>query len=159
MDIAKSILAKIEKHLSDGRDKPFQVSQVAAQKTVEIDAADGDKFSAVVSRVSIRSAIGDGGPRTELSQRASSLARKLDYLSSEFEVIEVDEVRGVAQLRTAIGEASAPQRHYFELAVSVDGSVTLSRYIYDTGTKSRATATFVLTHDLFERLISDLLDA
>ena len=89
---------------------------------------------------------------------SKTLAKKLTYLLEPISPIEIDHDGCVVQLRSDPPHRVEDSRSYYELLVQRGGQISLRRYIKSNGTVREETPASV-THEVFLRLVDDMLDA
>jgi len=89
-----------------------------------------------------------------LRDRAEAIARRVSGLLEPLRLIEVDEGRGVAQLRSDAPAVRDAARRYYELLRRADGATDLARYEALDG--PRQAVPFTLTHEALAKLVRDL---
>lgn len=90
-----------------------------------------------------------------LPQQAQQLASNITGLLEPLKVLEIDEERGIAQLRSVHPSRSGEESHYYEILRHADGSTFLHRYRVGIG--RREAVEFCLTHEALAKLIRDIV--
>ena len=94
----------------------------------------------------------------DLKKRAEFLATKMTYLLENFEVFEIDAVNLKIQLRSISTQDERAALSYFEIILHRNGSISLARILFDKGKKQMQIIPFHLTNEVFEKLISDVVE-
>jgi hypothetical protein len=89
-----------------------------------------------------------------LREQAEAIARRATGLLEQLRLVEVDETRGVAQLRSDAPALRGEVKRYYELLRFSSGTTTLSRY--EVGTGPRQPVGFTVTHEALSKLVRDL---
>ncbi len=89
-----------------------------------------------------------------LRERAEAIARRVSGLLEPLRLLEVDEGRGVAQLRSDAPALRGEARRYYELLRHDSGASELARYESTSG--PRQAVPFTLTHEALGKLVRDL---
>ena len=87
---------------------------------------------------------------------ADRVAGRITYLMERVAAIEVDGASGMALLRSAPPDRRGEARAYYEIVLKSPGTLTLTRYRYQNGDRTRMEVPCTLTRDAFERLVDDL---
>jgi hypothetical protein len=94
-----------------------------------------------------------------LRRQADEIVRRVTYLTEQIELIELDQHNGKAQLRSKHPQREKERTSFFEILF--DGNHKLSLRRYESSGKALASRrvgiAFELTHDIFNRLVSDLV--
>lgn len=93
-----------------------------------------------------------------LSEVASQLAQRLNYLNEPIRVFEFDSQSCEAQLRSDPPKTISDGVEYFELRLARDGVISLRRY-RNTAEGPRLATTFTMTLETLSRVINDLAAA
>jgi hypothetical protein len=127
--------------------------------TVQVDVLDVDRYSLVISKIEIQAAkIRQGRPVNEfLQSQANLVIDKIDYLPEAFALIELDEKNGVAQIRSRKPLRNSGFFEYFEIMLKNGAGLSFQRYQKRIGDSQKKSIPVVLTYELFERLIDDIL--
>ena len=89
---------------------------------------------------------------------ADRVAGRVTYLMERVAVVEADASSGSALLRSAPPDRRGDTRSYYEMALRPPGTLTLARYRYRTGDRTRTEVPCHLTREAFERLVDDLAE-
>lgn len=92
-----------------------------------------------------------------LAAWADRVAGRITYLLEKIAIIEVDAASGSALLRSARPERRGEARAYYEVVLTIPGTLTLTRYRYHQGEAKRVEIPCNLTLEVFERLVDDLV--
>ena len=86
-----------------------------------------------------------------LRTQADALAKRATGLLEPLRVVEIDEGRSLAQLRS--DAPSGAERRYYEVLRHECGTTNVQRY--EAGNGPRRTVTFTLTHEALAKLAND----
>jgi adenine C2-methylase RlmN of 23S rRNA A2503 and tRNA A37 len=121
--------------------------------TAEMEVHQLDRLSMELSMLRVTP---ENSVRDTLKSHAEKLARKVTGLMEKLNVIEIDDIQGVAMLRSDTPAVQDTQRMYYELMVNQQGTTTLKRYQGSTIHAERKEIPFVLTREALAKLITDL---
>ena len=101
----------------------------------------------------------DRQPRTPEAVRAwaDRLAKKVTYLMEPLVAIEHDREAGELAMRSQTPTVRQGRRSYYEARLRGDGSLTLTRVVFEESTRTRKTVPCQLTLEVLERLADDLV--
>jgi len=91
----------------------------------------------------------------DLPARAAAVATRVTGLLEPLRLLETDQERGVAVLRSVAPTKRGDLRQYYELLLRTDGSASLRRYQAPPAGRRQAVA-FSLTHEALAKLVADL---
>ncbi len=92
--------------------------------------------------------------KVQLSKMAEALAAKLNYLMEPIAPIEIDLDKCSVQLRSRPPRRSEATTSYYEVMVTVGGSIALVRYDKPKGSR-RERVPMLLTREVMVRLVGD----
>ncbi|HMO36716.1 MAG TPA: hypothetical protein PKA06_11795 [Gemmatales bacterium] len=121
--------------------------------TIEIELLQLDRLSLEASLLRVTP---EKVPAETLRERATLLAQRVTGLMEKLTVLEVDEARGEALLRSDVPAAQDTQRRYYELLLQRNGTATPHRYEGSTLQSARKAIPFSITREAMAKLISDL---
>lgn len=98
-----------------------------------------------------------GGRPASVPTQATEAVRRLNYLQEPLAVIESEDRRARAILRSAVPRQTGGGREYNEAILDGDGSISIRRFRADSGGRRRATPSN-LSRETLGRLADDLLD-
>ena len=101
-----------------------------------------------------------GGPLSLSPEQLSDWAKRIVQAPALLEplaVVEIDQARGNAQIRSATPTERNGCKQYFEFLLSRTGQVGIHRY--QAGLNSREESTFVITHETLGRLARQVAEA
>jgi hypothetical protein len=96
-------------------------------------------------------------PAGAVKEWADRCAERVTGLPEPLKVLEIDDKRDEAMLRSAKATRRGDSRYYYEAALNGTGEGTLRRY-QSTGTR-RTQVTFPITHEALGRVIEGLVSA
>jgi hypothetical protein len=95
-----------------------------------------------------------------LKERAEQLASRITGLLEPLRLIEVDDTRSVAQLRSQNPLTRDDERFYYEVMLQGDGTTQLRRFqavpAPRTDAGKRQQVAFTLTHEALAKFVADL---
>ncbi len=95
-------------------------------------------------------------PKETITERAEQLTKRVSGLMEPLTALEIDTVRGIAQLRSNPPALKNQARHYYELMVEKSGRTTVRRYEGSYVSMERKRLAFTLTREALAKLVSDL---
>jgi hypothetical protein len=123
--------------------------------TLTVDRA--DQVGCLVWELAVRKSTPVALP---LDKWARVVADRVTGLLESLQVVEIDDARGEALLRSEAPVARGEQVSYYEVMLRRAGSASLERYIAPrTGPGKRDQTGFALTHEAVAKLALDLTDA
>lgn len=131
--------------------------QIFDNVTVKIAALDVDKYSMIISKIEMQAEKMQQGKSTHdiLQSQANDVIKKIDYLPEIFALIELDDLNGIAQIRSRKPYRNAGAFEYFEILLKNGSRLSFHRYQQQTGGTDKKPIPVVLTYKQFERLIDD----
>jgi hypothetical protein len=119
---------------------------------------DFDKFSYIIKNLSMSRA--QAPPNVSLKElllrQAGEIERRMTYLLESFRLLEVDEINGLAQVRSATPHQKRQEKFYYEVCLQHGMGATFARYRKSRGADKRELVPCHLTQETFERLVDDL---
>jgi hypothetical protein len=85
------------------------------------------------------------------------ISSRVNYLMEPLKVVEIDTDEGEVQLRSKTPTTRADRRTYYEIRLSQQGMLHLSRFTFDESTRKRSAVNCHLTREVLERLADDLV--
>ena len=85
------------------------------------------------------------------------LAARVTYLMEPLVVLEIDTLAGEADLRSQPPTARGDLRSFYEMRLTKQGTVRLTRVVFDAATRHRRPAPCQMTREVLERLTDDLV--
>ena len=117
-----------------------------------------DTLACAFTRLTLRAPALAGKNPDGLKKTAEQLSAKLTYLLEPISPIEVDAAGCVVQLRSNPPQKEADRTSYYELLVTRDGHISLSRYSR-TGKQGRELIAAHVTREVLLRLVGDFAAA
>ncbi len=149
MTCTESIRRQLEQGLGGGC-RDIQISMGDLQ--VHLRLADWDRLGCLLERLEIRHR---GGRPLHLTP--VSIEKRVTYLEEALRVIEIEEARGHALLRSAPPTVSDGKVMFFEIILDRSKGLSLARYAYDRERGKRDRIAAPLTRHALVRLVDDLL--
>ena len=98
-----------------------------------------------------------GNPTESLNERAEAIASRVTGLLEPWSLIEVDEARGAALLRSSTPTRRGDVISYYEALLNADGAAAVRRYEGPHGeTTHRQQVAYALTYESLGKLVADL---
>jgi hypothetical protein len=174
MIIKQRVVEQIEQFVSQGPEAPqgFTQHSDGLENVVEIPAdgegvgasvsiTDFDRYSVAFNQLDVY--VSDQQVTAEdsddyLRRVATDICQRLIYLEEPLELLELNRVDAVAQLRSNPPERHPTETTYWEVAVRTSPSprAKLSRYRWGAGTGSRTPLAYPATFATLGRLVEDL---
>lgn len=88
---------------------------------------------------------------------ADRLAARVTYLMEPLVLIELDAVAGEVELRSQAPTARGEMKSFYEVRLNKQGTMRLTRMVFDEETRRRRPAGCQLTREVLERLTDDLV--
>jgi hypothetical protein len=88
---------------------------------------------------------------------ADRLASRITYLMEPLVVVEHDPLSGEVELRSELPTARGAVRSYYEIVLSHEARLSLSRVAFDDASRHRHPAHCQMTREVLERLTDDLV--
>ena len=133
------------------------LSQAGDDWTVSIDAERNDSVGCLLSEMTLTRSAVDVGP-IAVRPWAERVANRVTGLVEPLKVIEVDDERNEAILRSTSPSKKGSLAQFYEVQLAGVGMATVKRYKADTvaGTR-REQVSFALTHEVIAKLADDLV--
>jgi hypothetical protein len=155
MSLDGLLLEKLARWRPDGR-QVLDVNDPDSQWALAVTADAADIVGCRLWELTLRRT-GNAPLNTDLKKRAEAVAARVTGLMEPLRVIEVDEPRGVALVRSASPTVRGEIVSYYELLLNADQSITMRRFEGPHGEeKRRLQIAFALTGDSLAKLVSDL---
>jgi hypothetical protein len=122
--------------------------------TVEMDVHKLDSLSIQLSLLRVSP---EATTKVVLKEKAADLALRITGLLEKLSVIEIDDNRGEALLRSNSPAVNEEERLYYELIADRQGTATLHRYQGSMLNSKRKEVPFILTREALAKLITDLV--
>jgi len=129
------------------------VRDPAASATVELDV---NQFDSLAGQISMLRVTPDVAVSAPLKDRAALVAGRVTGLMEKLHVIEVDDTRGEALLRSDVPAAQNDSRFYYEVVLQRKGVATLQRYQGSLVKAERKVVPFTVTREALSKLVADL---
>lgn len=123
--------------------------------TVAVTAERVETVGCQLWELSLRRAA--ASPAIDIRARAEEISRRVTGLLEPLHVLEVDQGRNVALLRSEQPGQHGESRFYYEVMVEGNGSASVRRYqAPQQGEPRRQQIVFTLTHEALTKLVRDL---
>ncbi len=131
----------------------WQADDAKLGVTARVVVPDSDKYSFVVREIAV-TFDADLQDSEALRKQAEDLLQRVAYLPERLALIELDDGRQIAQVRSQPPSTEGDRVHYFELLLRQGRTITLHRY--EGKNSSRKQEDFILPIDSFIRVIDDI---
>jgi hypothetical protein len=153
-----------EQFKSSGKDKiikegsrEFRRFQGTGKLPIRIDYTQKEKLSAELLKIKMHYS-GTAEGSDQLSRVAELVCERITYLSESFKLIELDRHNNKVQIRSAPPFRKESFIYYFEIILDLSKkTLQLQRLMYDRDIRSTEPVSFVVSYDILERLIADLV--
>ena len=135
---------------------PAQFSQQLSAHRLEIDLVSHERLASEMQRVVLMGPAKNNWSAPELQAWATAVAAEISYLSEPLQPWELDVDAAVATVRSWPPQAQGAVREFFHLLAQAD-RLLVQRLRSQPGGGHQGVP-FVLTHDITERLVGDLID-
>ena len=157
MTLEETLLQKLAEFRPQGSDRQnLAVSDDETGCSITLSIDRNDDLSCALWEMSQRS-------RSPLSERGLDLKRWADKVAGQvrgllepLRVIEIDDRRDEALIRSDEPTARKDERYYYELRLDGSGSALVRRYCGTTEVGRRRQVAFTLTHEAVAKLAADL---
>jgi hypothetical protein len=130
------------------------VRDAAALATVEIDMNQHDALACQMTMLRVTPDVAVTAP---LKDRAALIAGRVTGLMEKLHVIEVDDARGEALLRSDVPTAQDKNRYYYEVLLQRNGVATLQRFQGSIVKSERKNVPYTVTREAISKLVGDLV--
>ena len=139
-------------------ERGYRIKEREGPVEVYLVVPDMDKYSFVISKFEMHHSDWTSrlSVKEQLQRQADWIEDTITYLPERFALIELDEINQVAQVRSRIPTRKDSSKQYYEILLRKGDTLTLSRYEIKVGEVTRKPVPFLLTEELFPRLIDDL---
>jgi hypothetical protein len=154
-NLSETLLQKLSNWRPQSPSQPLEIADAVSGWKVAIQAVRADEMACMVWEVQVgrTNPLPSGAPYAE---RAGRLAESVTGLMEPLRVVEIDDARGEAQLRSAEPRARGTELFFHELMVDKHGAATLRRFRSGPATPRREQVAFTMTHEALTKLINDL---
>lgn len=127
--------------------------------TIEADFTAVDSLSCAVRELRISADVLRTASMDELKAWADALCRRVTYLLEQIGPLEQD-----AEAQTVLVRSTPPTKEpdrisYYEMLVHAPGQVNLRRYTRAADGTDRQATDMLVTHEVLQRLVRDIVDA
>jgi len=129
-----------------------EVWSVEDKLRLGVNLADWDRLGCLLQRVEMKPV---GGCRLEINPQL--VAETITYLGEELAVIEKEEGRGKAVLRSVHPRTEEGRISFFEMLLDAAEGMSLARYVYDRTRGERSAIPASMARETLDRLLKDLI--
>lgn len=140
-------------------DRGEAVALEAEGLRVRFRVEEADRVGCVIPGLSVEDLRASAKDAEGLKAWAGRVAGRVTYLMERVAAIETDGASGMALLRSVPPDRRGETRAYYEIVLKSPGALTLMRYRYRNGDRTRTEVPCALTREVFERLVDDLAGA
>jgi hypothetical protein len=126
--------------------------------SVEIGFTGVDSLSCAFRELRLAADALCAAPIDSLQAWADQLCRRVTYLLEQLGPLEVDVPAQTVLVRSNPPTKDADRTSYYEMTVRAPGVVSLRRYVRD-GEADRQAVDLVMTHEVLQRLVRDIVEA
>jgi hypothetical protein len=157
MKIAEMLLPKLNEWESTGPDRQHWSSPLADSGwSLHLAANRVDTLGCLLWEATLTRTNSAADSNTALKQRAERVAERATGLMEPLHFIELDEVRGVALLRSETPSQRGQALSYYEMLMT-SREIVLRRFQVNPEKRGRAQTAFALTHEAIAKLVDDLV--
>ncbi len=121
----------------------------------KLEIQDADKYGFLVRSIAARREQLPGNFKALLAKQAAELEKRLTYLLENFRLLELDELKQTAQVRSHVPYRQDGAIHYYEALLSAGNSLSFARYNYGGVRGQREVEPTYVTKEALARLVSD----
>lgn len=152
MTPAEKVLQSLSEWHPSGAGRHSLALAVPGAGTVRLTADRADALACLVWELGFERAAPPAGVRAW----AEALAARATGLLEPLKLLEADEARGEAVLRSTAPAQTGGAVAYYELRLLADGRAALARYTATRGHSGREQVAFALTHEVIAKFAADL---
>ncbi len=155
MTLADTLLAKLAKWRPDSGRQTLDVAHPESGWAVAVEAGHVELLGGRLWDVTVRPL--RPAATADLRARAEQVAARVTGLLEPLRLVEVDDARGLAQLRSDKPGNWGDGQFYYEVLLQADGGTNVRRYQAPAADQPRRQQVpFTLTHEALAKLVSDL---
>ena len=155
MTLAEALLAKLAKWRPDSGRQTLDVAHPESGWAVAVESGHVELLGGRLWDVSVRPL--RPAASADLRARAEQVAARVTGLLEPLRLVEVDDARGLAQLRSDKPGNWGDGQFYYEVLLQADGGTNVRRYQAPAADQPRRQQVpFTLTHEALAKLVSDL---
>jgi hypothetical protein len=142
-----------------GEDSGYIIAEDMDDIRLRVEIHDFDKYSYLVNTISatrLQPLPPDSPIKVLLQQQAAEIERRIFYLLEDFRLVELDEINGLAQVRSAAPHQKNDETLYYEMLLRQGNSLVITRFQKDHQSEKRQSIPMHLTEETLERLVDDL---
>jgi hypothetical protein len=144
---------------SNGQDSGYVNEEEIDSIRLRTELQDFDKFSYRVKTLllaRLQAPPADKPIKEILLRQAREIEQRIFYLLENLRLVELDETKGIAQIRSTAPHRKGDEKFYYEILLQNGDKVTFTRYRQPQQAEKRDIVPSHLTQETFERLIDDL---
>jgi hypothetical protein len=142
-----------------GEDGGYAIDEDVGGIRLRAEIQDFDKYSYLIKSVSAtrqQPHPPDTVIKDLLLRQAGEIERRISYLLENFRLVELDEINGIALVRSVAPHQKNEEKFYYEILLDHGSRLTFTRYRKQRQDKERQSVSSHLTEEIFERLADDL---
>lgn len=124
---------------------------------VKFHAHDADRLGCMINGLRIEDSRHPVPDANGLAAWIERVTGRITYLTEQLATSETDLLAGEVLLRSDQPWRHGEARYYYEVVLTIPGTLTLTRYRYCAGEAERVEIPCNLTLEVFERLVDDLV--
>lgn len=139
-------------------DRRFTYEQDVDGIRFTLEIQDADKYGFLVRSIALRReplAHAGADLKTLLTRQGAELEKRLTYLLEHFRLLELDEARQTAQVRSHAPYRQDGTIHYYEVLLTEGDALTFARYNTRGARGQREVEPTYITKEALMRLVSD----
>jgi hypothetical protein len=154
MTLNEQLREKLAKERVEGPRQTLTVAHADSGWTVDIVADNVETIGVRVWEIALRQ--NKTANRPALAEQAKHIAGRVTGLMEPLRIVEVDEPRDMAQLRSTAPATQGDALLYYEVLRQTNGATSIRRYQASTASGKREQTAFTLTHEALVKLVGDL---
>jgi hypothetical protein len=149
---AEKLLQSLSEWKPSGTGRHSLAVQLPGGGTARVTADRADALSCAIWELALDRAAPVGGVRAW----GEAVAARATGLLEPLKLLEADETRGEAVLRSTAPAAKGDTLAYYEVRLTADGRAAVARYTASRAHSGREQVAFALTHEAIAKLAADL---
>ena len=145
MTLENTLLERLSEWRANGVRQDLHIAADGWATTVTADRC--DELGCLVWELNLRR---DGSAGTDVKTWANAAAQRVTGLLEPLKIVEIDNIRNEAQLRSETPTQRGDKRFYYELLLRGNATALLRRY------QVREQTAFALTHEVLAKLAGDV---
>ena len=156
MSLSTKIAAEVDRH-DAATPPPFEISAEELGHRLSLRATAAGPVGLAFEALDFASSGREPRSPEAVHAWAGRLSRKVTYLMEPLVALEHDREAGRLEMRSAAPTVRNGRRAYYEARLRGDGTMTLTRVVFDEAARTRQTVPCQMTIEVIERLADDLV--